>query len=202
MNAKHVLSTTFLSFVLNCSLVAQGTLTITFDGPPAQPPGTQYGVADYYEAGIRFTPLIDPYQPGSLLTRNGGGIQGTPENGTAYLQSEPEGVIFRSLDNSLFGLRSLDIAAYSDEVSDILFRINGYRLDDSTITADFVGSGIEWRNIQFGSEWSSGLIRVEIPGATHWSLDNVVLNVPEPTSSTLMLVGVATAILFWRRFSR
>ncbi len=35
----------------------QGTLTITFDGPPNQPVGSQILVQQYFESGMSFRPL-------------------------------------------------------------------------------------------------------------------------------------------------
>src|SRR5210317_1300793 len=65
---------------LGANSYGQGTLHITFDGPPPQPSGTGRTIQAYAEGGMSFTPL-----PGSVgFVRSGGGIEGFPENGTAY----------------------------------------------------------------------------------------------------------------------
>src|SRR6266481_7537767 len=89
----------------NC--FGQGTTTITFDGPPVQPPGTAYTVTNYYESGMSFRPLPPQYGYG----RVGGGVQGLPEDGSAYLDA---GSLMFSFTNGLvFDLVSVDLAEYS-----------------------------------------------------------------------------------------
>src|SRR5438093_4126322 len=41
--------------------LGQGTVHVTFDGAPPQPPGTAYTVTSYYEANISFTPIPPSY---------------------------------------------------------------------------------------------------------------------------------------------
>jgi hypothetical protein len=59
----------------------QGTTRVTFDG---WPPGTAVLTQRYQEAGFWFSP-IPPITWGNALLRTGPGIQGTPQNGTAYI---------------------------------------------------------------------------------------------------------------------
>ena len=180
---------------------AQGTfqsLTITFDGLPLQPTGTQYGVTQYYEAGMSFTP-IDPNAPWASFVRNGGGISGFPENGTAYLQADlVSSLKFSSINGFLFELDSVDLAEYSIGFQQpVAVQFVGYKPDGSAVTTGFVTDGIidgtgplaDFQTFSFGPEFS-GLSRVEIPSVL-WSLDNLVVSygVPEPGMGILLTVG-------------
>jgi hypothetical protein len=53
--------------------LAQGTLSITFEGPPVQPLGTSYFVQQYYESDMWFRPL-GVVGPGNGFSRRGGGF--------------------------------------------------------------------------------------------------------------------------------
>ncbi len=182
---------------LACS-TGQGTfepLLITFDGPPLQPPGTQYSVSEYYEAGMAFTP-IDSSAP-SRFTRNGGGFDFYPENGSAYLQAlDGDSLRFGFLDGFIFDLLSVDLAEYSSVRSDpVTVQFVGYRWDGGTVSTSFTTDGIidgtgplaDFETFHFGPEFN-GLTRVEIP-TFGWSLDNLVVAVPEPSVWALFLLG-------------
>ncbi len=175
------------------SSFGQGTLQITFDGPPAQPSGTQFGATSYSEAGMLFTP-IDTTTPGSQLTRNGGGIAGYPDDGSAYMQ-EGGGLLFSFTDGSVFGLKSVDLAGYSTAVPDYSVEFEGFLAGGGTITTTFSGTGINFQTVQFGSQWN-GLTSVEVVDSP-WSLDNLVVTVPEPSGFALTMLGAA---FFCRRF--
>src|SRR5206468_1242732 len=74
----------WLGMLIASSLLgnAQGTLrTITFEGPPAVPPDSDIGVSFYEEGGMYFTPI----PPDRVFGRAGGGRDGFPQNGSAYL---------------------------------------------------------------------------------------------------------------------
>ncbi len=85
----------------------QGTLQITFDGQPVQPSGTARVITNYFEGGMSFRPL-----PGvNGLVRNGGGLSGYPDDGSAYLQGLLGNALMFSFTNGLvFGLVSVDLA--------------------------------------------------------------------------------------------
>jgi hypothetical protein len=185
----------FLALAQCC---AQGTFTrITFDGPPAQPRGTQYFVEQYYEGGMSFTP-IDPNAPRAGFTRNGGGISGYPENGSAYLQAGLTDTLrFNSMNGSFFDLVSVDLAGYSDVVPDATVRFVGYRNDGSLVAADITVHGLSFQTFSFDSSFTT-LGRVEIP-TIGWSLDNLGIRVPEPGAGTLVAIG---GTLFGLRFLR
>ena len=175
----------------------QGTIQITFDGAPLQPPGTSYGVRQYYESNMSFRP-IGPSAPGNQFTRTGAGISFFPHNGTAYLQAGlGDSLVFGFLDGSLFGLDSVDLAEYSAVVPDVrTVHFVGYRPDGSTVTTDLTTDGIidgtgPLKDFQtFNFQGFTGLSRVEIP-TYGWSLDNLQVSygVPEPRSAALLLAG-------------
>ena len=168
---------------------SQGTLQITFDGPPLAPsPGTARIVQNYYEAGMWFRP-IDPDAPFSGFVRSGGGREPFPENGTPYLQGDLTSTLtFNNfVDNSLFGVVSVDLAGFSTGVPDFAVTFIGHKPDGTTISTKFSGSGIMFRTFHFDKEWT-GLTRVEIP-SYGWSLDNLVVIVPEPSVCVLFMTG-------------
>lgn len=171
---------------------AQGTFTVTFDGPPAQPPGTQYGMNYYHESGVWFLPI-----PGTDgFTRNGGGILGYPDNGTAYLQGTlGDSLRFGLDDGSSFDPVSVDLAEYSDIVRDPeTVHFVGYRQDGTVLTDDITTAGIfngvapVFQTFSFSPQFS-GLVRVEV--TTFPSLDNLTLrrSVPEPEPGSLRGIG-------------
>ena len=170
----------------------QGTLQITFDGPPSQPPGTQFGVTSYSESGMFFTP-IDTNTAGSQFTRNGGGISGYPDNGTPYLQAG-DPLAFSFTDGSPFGLASVDLAGYSSVVPDFTIDFVGYLVGGGTVTNSFSGTGINFQTFHFNPDFND-VTRVEID-APDWSLDNLVVSVPEPGVFALLTLGV---VIFARR---
>jgi len=174
----------------------QGTVQITFDGPPAQPPGTEYGMTSYSEAGMLFTP-IDTVTPGSQFSRCGGGISYFPDNGTPYLQAGGNGLLFSFSDGSVFGLSSVDLADYSTAFSSYDVDFVGHLADGGTITKTISGSGITFQNFQFDSQWT-GLTSVEVLDSP-WSLDNLAVTVPEPSGFALAALAAA---FFYRRFRR
>ena len=98
--------------LLSCPIAsAQGTfqnLTITFDGPPVQPPGTSYLIQRYSEADVWFAPI-----PGTDGFIRSGSNQppGWPEDGTAYLQASlGDSLRFGLVDGSSFDPVSVDLA--------------------------------------------------------------------------------------------
>ena len=177
---------------------AQGTLQITFDGPPEQPPASAVTVQAYGESGLSFYSLSEGF------TRVGTGLATRPQNGTAYVAAPfGESLAFLLSDGSQFGVVSIDLAEYSTVVPDpVTVHFVGYRHDGSIVTTDFTTDGIidgtgplaDFQTFFFDTKDWSGLDRVEIP-TYGWSLDNLVVSVPEPTSAVLLLAG---ALLLWR----
>jgi hypothetical protein len=191
-----VILSAFIFPLAHCQ--GQGTINITFDGPPTQPPGTAILLQQYSESGMHFSPL-----PGSLygFIRQGGGVSGYPENGTTYLQAALGcSLQFSSLNGMLFDLVSVNLAEYSILYSSPqTVHFIGYRPDGSTITTDGIIDGAgplaDFQTFNFGPGLS-GLTRVEIT-TTLWSLDNLTVAVPEPSSVWLLLVG--GGVLFYVR---
>lgn len=182
---------------------AQGTLRITFDGEPLIPSGAGYLVQSYGESGVWFAPI-----PGT----DGFGRRGAnpsaafwPDNGTAYvLAGLGDSLMFGLDDRSEFALVSVDLAEWStDYPFPETVQFVGYRRDGSTVVANLVTDGIidgtgplaDFETMYFGPEFS-GLTEVRIP-TSGWSLDNLVLSVPEPSAGALLLLG--GGILAWRR---
>ena len=213
MNGVHLETAKSTAFVVNIAAAlfltlstchGQGTLQFNFDGPPLIPAGSAIGVQIYDEAGMRFTPLTNSFTFGRIgvnprLER--------PDNGTSYLQAAlTQSLTFRFIDDSLFNLLSVDLAEYSTVVSNaVTVPFIGYRPDGSMVTTDFTTDGIidgtgpvaDFQTFYFGPEFS-GLTRVEIP-TYGWSLDNVVVSVPEPTSAPLAVAGFCLWWLFRKR---
>jgi hypothetical protein len=183
---------------------AQGPLEfvhITFDGPPPQLPGTEFGVQQYFESGMWFRP-IGPMDPGNRFGRHGGGIPTSPENGTAYLRTAlGESLMFSFTNGTLFNLVSVDLAEYSTVVPDaVTVRFVGYQQDGAVVMTDLTTDGIidgtgplaDFQTFLFDSRFTN-LTRVEIP-TYGWSLDNLVVAIPEPRTCALQLVG---GLVFW-----
>ena len=131
------------------------------------------------------------------FVRQGGAVAFYPENGTTYLQAGlGSDLRFRFINLTTFDLFSVDLAEYSTVVPDaVTVHFIGYRLDGSIVTQDFTTDGIidgtgpiqDFQTFHFGPEFS-GLTRVEIP-TFGWSLDNMVVAVPEPSTFALLIAG-------------
>jgi hypothetical protein len=190
-------------------LACFGQGTITFDGPPIIPPGSDIGVTNYYESGMWFRPIGN--QPGDQFGRTGGGVSFFPENGTAYVHAAlGDSLQFSFTNGSAFDPVSVDLAEYSTVVPDaVTVHFVGYRKDGTTVTTDFTTDGIidgtgpvvDFQTFLFPPSFS-GFTRVEVPGFG-WSLDNLVVRVPEPTAaSVLLLSGVLLGASALRRKRR
>ena len=187
----------------------QGTLTrITFDGPPPQPPGTAYNIQAYYESGMSWTPLPGAVGFGRVGSNPTGG---RPDDGTAYLQAGlGQSLTFRFIDDTAFDLLSVDLAEYSTAFQEPLtVHFIGYHLDGSIVTTDVITDGIidgtgplsDFQTFYLGPDFT-GLTRVEMP-FPGWSLDNVVVFVPEPSVGAQALLGAALlGLRFLRRSAR
>jgi hypothetical protein len=96
-------SATFFCAATQC--LAQGT--VTFDGPPVQPPGMDRMVQAYQEAGVRFAPI--PETDGFVM----GGSNpptGWPNNGTAFVgASLGNSLMFGMLDGGNTAVENLQI---------------------------------------------------------------------------------------------
>jgi hypothetical protein len=124
-------------------------------------------------------------------------LAGAPDNGTAYLAA-PLGssLLFSFANGSAFNLISVDLAEYSTGFqTPLTVPFIGYSVDGGTVTTNFTTDGIidgsgpltDFETFYFGPEWS-GLTHVEILTIA-WSLDNLVVAIPEPSSVVLVLSG-------------
>jgi hypothetical protein len=186
----------------------QSTVHIRFEGPPPQAPGTAAFVQQYYESNMWFRPL-GIVGPGNGFVRRGSSPrEGWPDSGTAYvLASLGDSLMFSFIDGMMFSFLSVDLAEFSTLYqTPLTVRFVGFRQDGSTVTTDLITDGIidgtgplaDFQTFTFGPEWS-GLTRVEIPNSG-WSLDNLVVAIPEPgTWALLVLGGVLAGCRFWQR---
>lgn len=197
-----------LQLVLMHSAWGQGTFRVTFDGPPLIPPGAAYLVQSYSESGVWFLPI---------LGTDGFGRRGSnpaafwPDNGTAYVVTAlGDSLMFGLEDGSEFGLDSVDLAEWSTDYPEpVSVRFVGYRADGSTVAATLVTDGIidgtgplaDFETLYFGPEFT-GLRQVRVP-TYGYSLDNLVLSVPEPGSWPLLFLGAGLiACRYFRRRAR
>jgi hypothetical protein len=174
------------------------TLVITFEGPPFIRPETSQIVQEYTEAGFVFNP-IEHNAPWAGFVRFGQNTTDPlfPANGTAYLQADSMSTLkFSTMGGSPFSLLAVDLAEYSTVLPDArTVHFVGYRSDGGTVTTDLTTDGVidgtgplmDFQTFLFGPEWS-GLARVEIPSRI-WSLDSLVVAIPEPASGTLLALG-------------
>lgn len=143
-----------------------------------------------------------------ILAKGGGSPSFIPDNGTAYIAAAlGDSLVFSFLDGSVFNLVSVDLAEYSLTVPNaVTVPFVGYRFDGSVVNTSFTTDGIidgtgpipDFQTFHFGPEFS-GLTRVEIP-TYGWSLDNLVVAVPEPGTIALLMFGLGIAAIC--RFKR
>src|SRR6266481_8197937 len=95
----------FGCFCLLAPCRGEGFVTITFDGPPAQPPGSRYSRTNYYERGTSFGGGFTRAFPPSSA--------GWPDNGTAYIAPDVQGMSCSRSDGLTLRLVSVDLAGYS-----------------------------------------------------------------------------------------
>ena len=182
----------------------QGTLRITFDGPPVQPPGSAFNVQSYFESGMSFNPLAGSVGFGRVWSDP---VPGRPDDGTPYLQAASgQSLMFEFENGSAFSLSSIDLAEYSTVVPDaVTVSFIGYHPDGSNVTTSFTTDGVidgtgplkDFQTLNFGSGWTD-LTRVEIP-TDGWSLDNLVVTVPEPGLGTLLALWTLAAFYRWTK---
>lgn len=205
MKTKIIISL-FVCLCAATTSYGQGTLQITFDGPPVQPPSSAAIVTNYNESGMLFRPL-----PGSggFVHVGANPVSFRPDDGSAYLQSTlapAETLMFSFTTGSVFDLLSVDLAEYSTVLSGpTTVEFVGYHPDGSTVTTSFTTDGIidgtgplaDFQTFYF--KRFTDLTRVEIP-TSGWSLDNLVVGVvPEPTSGALVLMG---GLVLWQACRR
>jgi hypothetical protein len=183
----------FIYLSLALSVYSQGIIQINFDGPPTQPPGSAYTVTNYSEAGMLFRPMKGSYGFGRVFP----GYPADPQNGTAHLVAAfTQSLMFYFANDSVFDLLSVDLAEYSTGFANepVTVQFIGYHPDGSTVIESFTTDGIidgtgplaDFQTFNFTG--FTDLSRVEVP-TYGWSLDNLVVSVPEPASNALLTLG-------------
>jgi hypothetical protein len=106
-------------------------------------------------------------------------------------------------NGAFFDLVSVDLAEYSTLYQEpLVVRFVGYRHDGTVVTNHITTDGIidgtgplaDFQTFYFGPDFS-GLSRVELP-TWGWSLDNLVVAVPEPPVCQVLILGAALAALW------
>jgi len=188
----------------------QGMLRLTFDQPPAMPPGTSWQLRHYNEydnAGV----ISVISKPPTSFTRRWSGDSLFPDNGTAYLQPR-QGTELVVMDGRgrLFDLVSVDLAEYGTSAMEpVVVKFTGYSYGGLAITtAEFTTAGVvdslgrpAFQTFQFGPEFSRVYSVGVTPGLPLWSLDNLVMYIPEPSAGALFALGTLALCLLRRRFS-
>ena len=208
MNSRRILCSAVLALTaLECQ--GQGSLKITFDGPPFVLPTSGVVVTNYSESGLLFTPASG----GFAFTRigpNDGGFPRSelPDNGSAYIDAPfGDSLAFGFTNGFSFDLISVDLAELTSVVpSPVTVHVVGYRQGGSVVMIDFVTDGVidgtgpqpDFQTFHFGNEWSD-LTRVEFP-TSGWSMDNLLVSIPEPSGLALSVWGgmLALGLLRWR----
>lgn len=187
----------------------QGTIRVSFDGPPDMPPGSSAQPPYYIESGVGAHTI--PFLLG--FTRRWSGATLYPDNGSAYLQ--PIGgsdFYFNYLDaGKRFSAVSVDLALYNASSLDpvtVQFVASGYnRGSDVIATTAFTITGAVdsqgrplFQTFYFPPEFQ-GMYYLSIsPTAPLWSLDNLTISVPEPSSLAVCLCSGALWLMARRRF--
>lgn len=180
---------------------AQGT--VNFNNPWIDN-GVGYFALRYID-GLSFR-VSDPSQAGASLAIIGASLPGHPSNATPHLEPSsglpPAFLIFAYtnaassgqsfLNGAPFGLASVDLAdPLAPSPAPVSITFNGFRADNSMVTQTFTvgGGGVSsFQKLLFNADFSSSLVRVEIPSAA-WAMDNLVF-IPEPASCALLGLGL------------
>ena len=174
--AAHVALAVFC-LVGHC--LGQGTVTITFEGPPAQPPGTYSVISRYSGSGMLFTA---PY-----MLLEGSGLAGGPDNGTTYLATLLNTTLpVNSLSGAPFSMTSFDVAGFYGLLTPPTLQVVGFRQDGTTVTNSFTSIGTSFQTVHLDSGFV-GLNTVDLTGG--FAFDNMVVGIPEPSASGLILLG-------------
>lgn len=181
-------------------------VTIGFEGPPTQPSGTHYAVAQYDEAGFHFQPQgALATQPPYHMGRVGPATALRPDNGTTHLALlyGDSCVVTRS-DSGPFRVRSIQLAEYSTVVSDAkTVTFTGYKWGGGTVTVSFTtdgvidgpGGGADFQTFEFPDTFS-GLARLEFTDIAAY--DNLALTTetpPEPPAPELLSFSPVTVAI-------
>ena len=111
------------------------------------------------------------------------------------------------MNGSAFSLLSVDLAEYSMFFASPTVTFNGFKADGTAVSTSFsldgaidgTGPAADFQTFFFGCDFTD-LIRVEVP-TQGYSLDNLVVMVPEPSARSLWLLccmGAALLTIFRR----
>ncbi len=200
---KIIAITTPLALLLVSSsdIKAQGTIRLSFDQLPEKPAGYGTTNSPYYpESGVGVRALGGGFTlrwPGGLLF---------PHNGTPYLQPGGSEELFFTYAGvtETFAAVSVDLALYSAPSLDpvtVQFVASGYTRGVSIIaTTEFTVTGAvdsqgrpAFQTFYFPPEFKGMYYLSVSPLGPLWSLDNLVIYVPEPSS--LALIGLGGGLL-------
>lgn len=154
---------------------------------------------------------VGPFGPSAGVRRSASGYFAWPDNGSTFLvgvQGTTNSLGFSSLNGASFNLLSVDMAEYVFSTDPTTVQFAGYRHDGSIVTTAFTTDGIndrtgpltDFQTFWFGSEFTE-LDRVEIP-SHGWSLDNLVVFIPEPSALALFLLSASFLGWRWHRARR
>ena len=177
----------FALFCLVGHCLGQGTVTIGFEGPPPQPPGTYSIISQYSESGMLFTA---PHTMSGLLLV-GSGVPGDPDDGTAYLGTLVNTTLeVNSLSGVPFSITSFDVAGFAGLFTPPTLQVVGFLQNGTTVTNDFTGIGTSFQTVHLDSGFAD-LNTVDLTGG--FAFDNVVVTIPEPSTAALMLTAALGA---------
>ncbi|HEY9174821.1 MAG TPA: PEP-CTERM sorting domain-containing protein [Verrucomicrobiae bacterium] len=174
----------------------QGTLHAAFDGPPTLPPGSAAGSANYVEPGQG----VDVNARGGGFTRRWSGDPMFPDNWTAYIQPGQSQLLFFTYMGAghPFAAVSVDLALHSAsslEPVTVQFTASGYSGGIIATTAFTVAGTVDsqgqpaFQTFYFPPQFHDMYYLRLTPATSLWSLDNLVIYVPEPSALALLVVG-------------
>lgn len=157
---------------------SQGTITFN--------ESQRFPIPSYYEQGFEF--LVVPTNPPLA--------QMTAHDGRLYFSPGVYGyhVSVSLTGGGTFGLESVDL--WGGSSAGIKVQFNGYLEAGSMVSIVFtVPYDFQTRTYQFGAEFASGLVRVDLPSYP-WAMDNMrYMNVvPEPGALSLFSLGVCALV--------
>jgi hypothetical protein len=173
--------------------VCAQNITVTFQ--PAALPGGNRLVTEWLEAGLRFT------TPTGLVS-NGAPMGLFPVDGTPYIQalSGQTPLTITSIAGQPFSLFMVDLAEYSTVVSMArTITFTGTQVGGMMVIAAFTtdgmigGPGPDFQTFSFPASFTN-LTQVTVTPDLY-SMDNLVVAVPEPSASAFILFLLIPAIV-------
>lgn len=183
-----------LSALLQSTAAVNGQGTVTFDGQPL------WSGASYSELGMTFQVVVPQgASHDDMVIVPPNWANNVPQDSTPFMgwfrQNNPYNYVSLSLNGSLFGLASVQLAdPNSPSLSPVPIAFIGYLAGGSTVTNTFTtpGNGAStFANYTFNSDFTPpAFTHVDIL-APRWAMDNLVFSVPEPSVLSLLCFGLA-----------